>query len=345
METIAVGGTPVSILLIKNPAGANEVLRTLRLEAGDGTGLDLWIALNDRIADGRDVSWVWDADFELLAGAARAGRLRRDAGAGDGGAAQVRRDRARSAIEVEPVDRALARPRASPSADGPLFALPTYTALIELRTLLADARPGAGVLAVSDRRRTREAIWHDVECGAYARRPGALGRARRPRPAARCSSSAPGPGGSRCDLAARGHRVVALDSDPELCSTSSPSARRPPGLEVETVCADARELELGRALRRDPRADAARPPARRRRRARRACSRRRAATSRPAGVRRRAARRRRRGRPREAGRRCSPTSASATAGSTRACRSRSSRRRRRDRGPAPAPDRLARTAS
>src|SRR5262249_53920297 len=70
VETIEVGGVPVSILLIKNPAGANEVLRTLRLEAGEG-GVDLWIALNDRIADGRDVSWVWDADFELLATSVR----------------------------------------------------------------------------------------------------------------------------------------------------------------------------------------------------------------------------------------------------------------------------------
>ena len=71
VETIEVAGRPVSILLIKNPAGANEVLRTLRLEAETRTELDLWIALNDRIADGRDVSWVWDADFELLAGAVR----------------------------------------------------------------------------------------------------------------------------------------------------------------------------------------------------------------------------------------------------------------------------------
>ena len=68
VETIDVAGTPVSILLIKNPAGANEVIRTLQLEAG-ARPLDLWIALNDRIADGRDVSWIWDADFELLAGA------------------------------------------------------------------------------------------------------------------------------------------------------------------------------------------------------------------------------------------------------------------------------------
>ena len=68
VETIAVDGRPVSILLVKNPAGANEVLRTLTLEDGQ---VDLWLALNDRIADGRDVSWIWDADFELLAGRVR----------------------------------------------------------------------------------------------------------------------------------------------------------------------------------------------------------------------------------------------------------------------------------
>ena len=56
------------ILLVKNPAGANEVLRTLALEPGEH---DLLGVLNDNIADGRDVSWIWDADFELLAGRIR----------------------------------------------------------------------------------------------------------------------------------------------------------------------------------------------------------------------------------------------------------------------------------
>ncbi len=138
VETIEVGGKPVSILLIKNPAGANEVLRTLRLEAERTAELDLWIALNDRIADGRDVSWVWDADFELLAGARAPRRLRRHPGAGDGAAAQVRglADGARS--------RSCRRSRPRSTAPSParrrtrLFALPTYTALLELRKLLAD---------------------------------------------------------------------------------------------------------------------------------------------------------------------------------------------------------------
>ena len=64
-ETLDLGGRPASLLLVKNPAGANEVLRTLALEGGE---LDLFGVLNDRIADGRDVSWVWDADWELLVG-------------------------------------------------------------------------------------------------------------------------------------------------------------------------------------------------------------------------------------------------------------------------------------
>ncbi len=135
VETIAVAGKPVSILLIKNPAGANEVLRTLQLEGAAGP-LDLWIALNDRIADGRDVSWVWDADFELLAGA-----VRRVVCAGTRAPEMALRLKyagwPTESIEVVPeVEAAL--DDAVAAAPGRLFALPTYTALMELRKLLAD---------------------------------------------------------------------------------------------------------------------------------------------------------------------------------------------------------------
>jgi lipid II isoglutaminyl synthase (glutamine-hydrolysing) len=138
VETVQVGSTPVSILLIKNPAGANEVLRTLGLEAAREAagGIDLWIGLNDRIADGRDISWVWDADFELLAGA-----VRRVTCAGTRAPELAVRLKYAGVdpelIAVEPgiatsLDSAVA------AAPGRLFALPTYTALLELRTLLAD---------------------------------------------------------------------------------------------------------------------------------------------------------------------------------------------------------------
>jgi UDP-N-acetylmuramyl tripeptide synthase len=49
---------------VKNPAGFNEVVRTLLVEPGQKSIL---VALNDKIADGRDISWVWDVDLEMLA--------------------------------------------------------------------------------------------------------------------------------------------------------------------------------------------------------------------------------------------------------------------------------------
>ncbi len=139
VETIDVEGTAVSILLIKNPAGANEVLRTLLLESGnaDGSGgLDLWIALNDRIADGRDVSWVWDADFELLAG-----HVRRIVCSGTRAPEMALRLKyagmpQESIVVEESISRSL--DGALAAANGRLFALPTYTALLELRDLLAS---------------------------------------------------------------------------------------------------------------------------------------------------------------------------------------------------------------
>ncbi len=135
VETVAVGERSVSILLIKNPAGTNEVLRTLQLEAGEAQ-LDLWIALNDRIADGRDISWIWDADLELLGPAVRrvtcAGRrapelaLRLKYAGWPESAIAVDRDIERS------LDAAL---EAAPQR---LFALPTYTALLELHRVLSS---------------------------------------------------------------------------------------------------------------------------------------------------------------------------------------------------------------
>jgi lipid II isoglutaminyl synthase (glutamine-hydrolysing) len=134
VETVTIGAKPVSILLVKNPAGANEVLRTLRLEAEAGE-VDLWIALNDRIADGRDVSWIWDADFELLAGV-----VRRVTCAGTRAAEMALRLKyagwPEETIAVEPEIEA-ALDSAVAAAPGRLFALPTYTALLELHKVLS----------------------------------------------------------------------------------------------------------------------------------------------------------------------------------------------------------------
>jgi UDP-N-acetylmuramyl tripeptide synthase len=141
-ETLRISGRELSILLVKNPAGANEVLRTLILEEGEH---DLFAVLNDNIADGRDVSWVWDADFEVLAP-----RVRRATCSGTRAAemalrlkyAGVPADR----IAVEP-DLDAGLDRALRTGDGRLFALPTYTAMLALRDLLVARGAARGSFA------------------------------------------------------------------------------------------------------------------------------------------------------------------------------------------------------
>lgn len=137
-ERIPTSDRTVLLLLIKNPAGANEVVRTLVSGEAPTTAV---IALNDEIADGRDVSWIWDVDFEplahglerLVATGSRAEELAlRFAYAG------LHRDR----IEVvHDLERALDRGLALTPAGGELTVLPTYTAMVELRGVAA-ARGG-----------------------------------------------------------------------------------------------------------------------------------------------------------------------------------------------------------
>jgi UDP-N-acetylmuramyl tripeptide synthase len=132
-ERIDLSGRETVVLLIKNPAGANEVIRTLAAEPVRKT---LLVALNDRIADGRDVSWIWDIDFEELVPqvdhvfvtgtrAAEMGMRLKYAGV------------PAEAIRVEPqLDGAL--DAAARTGGGPLYLLPTSTAMLDQRRLLVD---------------------------------------------------------------------------------------------------------------------------------------------------------------------------------------------------------------
>jgi lipid II isoglutaminyl synthase (glutamine-hydrolysing) len=140
-ERVEIGGRALSILLIKNPAGANEVFRTIA--AGNGERLDFWITLNDGIADGRDVSWIWDADFEQLS--ALASRIVCSGTRAEELAlrlkyAGIEEDR----LELAPALADGLEVSLSGNGGKPLYALPTYTALLELSDLLAargHARP------------------------------------------------------------------------------------------------------------------------------------------------------------------------------------------------------------
>ena len=60
-EKLIVGGKPLELVLVKNPGGFR-----LGLKSFDPTGYATMIAINDNYADGRDMSWLWDVDFESL---------------------------------------------------------------------------------------------------------------------------------------------------------------------------------------------------------------------------------------------------------------------------------------
>jgi UDP-N-acetylmuramyl tripeptide synthase len=132
-ERIGAGGKTVVLLLVKNPAGANEVLRTLEL---GGVPPVLVIALNDAIADGQDVSWIWDVDFEPLL--ERVGRVVATGGRAEelglrllyGGLSEDR-------LEVRPsLEEALDRGLELTESRAELVVLPTYTAMLRLRGIL-----------------------------------------------------------------------------------------------------------------------------------------------------------------------------------------------------------------
>jgi UDP-N-acetylmuramyl tripeptide synthase len=133
-ERIAVGDKGILLLLIKNPAGANEAVRTL---VDGGPPRVAVVALNDAIADGRDVSWIWDVDFEpLLEG------LERVVASGDRAAELALRfaygGLDESAIEVEPsLERALDRGLELTPSGGELVLLPTYTAMLGLQRIVS----------------------------------------------------------------------------------------------------------------------------------------------------------------------------------------------------------------
>ena len=138
MERVTVDGRQAVLLLAKNPTGFNEVLRTaIRF----GGGASFLIALNDRIADGQDVSWIWDVDFEQLRDAARHIVVTGDR------ALDLRVRLKYADIPAERVEvitgwrDALHRAAEATPPEQTLFVLPTYTAMLELRQVLT--RDGA----------------------------------------------------------------------------------------------------------------------------------------------------------------------------------------------------------
>ncbi|MGH2406144.1 MAG: MurT ligase domain-containing protein, partial [bacterium] len=129
-ERVALDGRDALLLLAKNPAGFNEVLRTVLLAEEAPVVL---IAINDLIADGRDISWLWDVDFEMLRDRARSvvvTGLRAEDMALRLKYAGV--DAARVTTERDGA-LALERARMLLRNGERLYILPTYTAMLHLR--------------------------------------------------------------------------------------------------------------------------------------------------------------------------------------------------------------------
>jgi UDP-N-acetylmuramyl tripeptide synthase len=132
-EHVTIDGRDALLLLAKNPAGFNEVLRTVLMAEEAPVVL---IAINDLIADGRDISWLWDVDFEMLRDRARSVvvtglraedmALRLKYAGVEGSRVTIERDGA----------RALQTARSQLKNGERLYILPTYTAMLHLRALL-----------------------------------------------------------------------------------------------------------------------------------------------------------------------------------------------------------------
>lgn len=132
-ERLVFDGREVQVMLAKNPVGFNEVLRTITESQQE---LDIAFFLNDRIADGRDVSWIWDVDFEILVG-----RIRSLVVSGTRGEEMALRlkyaDVAWDPPVVSGTEDALRRAIRATPIGGCLYLVPTYTAMLEVRHVLA----------------------------------------------------------------------------------------------------------------------------------------------------------------------------------------------------------------
>ncbi len=137
-ERLSVNGHEVQILLGKNPAGMNEALRTLEPRPGAAVpGHHLLVLLNDDVADGTDVSWIWDTDWENIAPYAASvvvgGRRAADMA--------LRLQYVGFANLIEPshhdIGLALGQALDALPPGAPLVVLPTYTALLDVRERLA----------------------------------------------------------------------------------------------------------------------------------------------------------------------------------------------------------------
>ena len=131
MESLPLGEKGARMMLVKNPTGCEQVLDFL---ATVNEPFELCIALNDRAGDGTDISWIWETGFEKLAalgdklGCVRVSGIRRADMALRLKYAGIDERKIRSCPDYAALAAEMAK------ADKPTFIIPTYSAMLELRS-------------------------------------------------------------------------------------------------------------------------------------------------------------------------------------------------------------------
>lgn len=131
-EQIKVNGKKVQIFLSKNPTGFNESLRTVK------NAKSVLFALNDRIPDGRDVSWIWDLDFESYANSFRSTIVTGDRTYDL--ALRLRYALFKKFDPVENLQQAIKKALNITKNGETLYILPTYSAMLEIRKILTGKK-------------------------------------------------------------------------------------------------------------------------------------------------------------------------------------------------------------
>lgn len=130
-QTLKIGEKKVSLNLVKNPVGYNEVIKLI----SSRKNIDLFLLLNDHLADGTDVSWIWDVDFESLRGKLKSLTV-------SGNRALDLANRLKYAelgiktYIVPKIDAGFDKGVSLVTDQETLFVLPTYTAMLDLQKLL-----------------------------------------------------------------------------------------------------------------------------------------------------------------------------------------------------------------
>ena len=134
METFELGESPLQMILVKNPAGCNQAIEYV---AGVKEPRDVVLCLNDRTADGHDISWIWDADYEKIAAEDSIGKFYVSGDRAED--MQLRLKYAGAPEEkIELVRDYNELAEKLGAAGHPAFILPNYTSMLALRAVLSE---------------------------------------------------------------------------------------------------------------------------------------------------------------------------------------------------------------